>query len=150
MVIRRCSQGHKIFLCKNTSPNAVRVKTFKDGSKETITYASSGYDYFVSVDGSVVKRSDSFKNTENYYVDECKKKHEDGHGRLLIGKHHVINGVATLQSEYPTDSNTIAEIKDFYDKRKIDYSSSESKSELLSRIAPMYSGETEVSKHIKR
>ena len=75
--------------------------------------------------------SDSFANIENYFVSECEKKHEDGHGRLLIGSHHVINGVATLQSEYPTDSNTIAEIKDFYDKRKIDYSSSESKSELL-------------------
>jgi hypothetical protein len=45
--------------------------------------------------------------------------------------------------------NTKEEIQDFYDKRGISYSSSESKSELLSRIVPMMAGDEEVSKHIK-
>ena len=112
MIIRRCSQGHRVRLHRNTTPNAVRQKTYADGTVETLTYPSSGYDYFVEVDGTVVRRSDSFANIENYYVSECAKKHGDGHGRILIGKHHLVNGVATSQEDYPTDANTKAEIKD--------------------------------------
>jgi len=134
MIIRRCSQGHRVRLHRNTTPNAVRTKTYADGTVETLTYPSSRYDYFVEVDGSVVKRSDSFETIEEYFVDECADKHGDGHGRMLIGKHHIINGVATLQSDYPDSDNTKAEIKDFYDKRGISYSNSETKAELLSRI----------------
>jgi hypothetical protein len=134
MIIRRCSQGHRVRLHRNTTPNAVRQKTYADGTVETLTYPSSGYDYFVEVDGTVVRRSDSFANIENYFVDECEKKHEDGHGRVIIGTHHLVNGVATSQADYPTSDNTKAEIKDFYDKRGISYSNSETKSELLSRI----------------
>ena len=145
MIIRRCSQGHRVRLHRNTTPNAVRQKTYADGTVETLTYPSSGYDYFVEVDGTVVKRSDSFKNIEEYFVDECEKKHGDGHGRILIGKHHIINGVATLQSEYPDSDNTKAEIKDFYDKRGISYDDSETKDELLSRIVENFN-----AKHIKK
>ena len=134
MIIRRCSQGHRVRVHRNTTPNAVRTKTYTDGTVETLTYPSKRYDYFVEVDGTVVKRSDSFETVEEYYVDECAKKHGDGHGRFLIGKHHIINGVATLQSDYPSDSNTKNEIKDFYDKRSVSYSDSETKPELLSRI----------------
>jgi len=148
MIVRRCSQGHRIRLHKNTTPSATRVKTYPDGTKETLTYPSS-YDYFVDVDGTVAKKSNSFKVAEEYYVSECAKKHGDGHGRLIVGGHHIINGVATSQSDYPTDANTKDEIKDFYDKRGISYGSSETKSELLSRIVPQYKGTQEVSKHLK-
>ena len=148
MIIRRSSQGYRIRLHKNTTPGAVRTKTYPDGTVETLTYPTSGYEYFVEVDGEVVKRSSTFKNAEIYYVDECAKKYDNGHGRLT-GKHHIVNGVATSQSDYPTESNTVAEIKKFYDIRGISYSSSESKSELLSRIVPQMSGDTEVSKHLK-
>ena len=89
------------------------------------------------------------KTAEEFYVSECAKKHGDGHGRLIVGGHHIINGVATSQSDYPTDANTKDEIKDFYDKRGISYGSSETKSELLSRIVPQYKGTEEVSKHLK-
>tara|TARA_Y100001951_G_scaffold44822_1_gene35412 strand:+ start:441 stop:890 length:450 start_codon:yes stop_codon:yes gene_type:complete len=148
MIVRRCSQGHRVRIHRNTTPGATRIKTYPDGTKETLTYPSS-YDYFVDVDGTVAKKTNSFKTAEEFYVSECAKKHGDGHGRLIIGKHHVINGVATTQSDYPTDSNTKSEIKDFYDKRGISYGSSETKSELLSRIVPQLSGNKEVSKHIK-
>ena len=141
MIIRRCSQGHRVRLHRNTTPNAVRTKTYADGTVETLTYPSSGYDYLVEVDGTVVRRSDSFANIENYFVDECEKKHGDGHGRVIIGKHQLVNGVATSQEDYPTDANTKAEIKDFYDKRGISYGSSETKNELLSRIIPLKDGE---------
>ena len=148
MIVRRCSQGHRVRIHKNTTPGATRTKTYSDGSTETLAYPSS-YDYFVDVDGSVVKKTNSFKTTEEFYVAECAKKHGDGHGRLIVGGHHIINGVATLQSDYPTDSNTKSEIKDFYDKRGVVYGGSESKVELLSRIVPMYKDTEEVSKHLK-
>jgi len=148
MIVRRCSQGHRVRLHRNTTPSATRVKTYPDGSTETLAYPSS-YDYFVDVDGTVAKKSNSFKVAEEYYVSECAKKHGDGHGRLIVGGHHIINGVATSQSDYPTMDNTKAEIQDFYDKRGISYGSSETKSELLSRIVPQMSGTEEVSKHLK-
>ena len=151
MIIRRCSQGHRVRLHRNTTPNAVRTKTYADGTVETLTYPSSGYDYFVEVDGTVVRRSDNFNTIETYFVSKCADKHDDGHGRIIIGQHHFINGVATSQSDYPTSSNTKAEIKDFYDKRGISYSNSESKAELLSRIrGQVHKGEEVVSKHIRR
>ena len=147
MIVRRCSQGHRVRLHRNTTPSATRVKTYPDGTKETLAYPSS-YDYFVDVDGTVAKKSNSFKVAEEYYVSECAKKHGDGHGRLIVGGHHIINGVATSQSDYPTDANTKSEIQDFYDKRGISYGSSETKSELLSRIR-LTSGPIQV-KHIAK
>ena len=148
MIVRRCSQGHRVRVHKNTTPSATRTKTYADGSTETLTYPSS-YDYFVDVDGTVAKKSDSFKVVEEYFVAECAKKHGDGHGRLIVGGHHIINGVATSQSDYPTDANTKSEIKDFYDKRGVVYGSSETKVQLLTRIVPMYQNNKEVSKHLK-
>ena len=144
MIIRKSSQGHRIRLHRNTTPNAVRTKTYADGTVETLTYPSR-YDYFVEVDGEVVKRSDSFETIEEYYVDECAKVYDNGHGRLIVGTHQLINGIATLQSEYPDESNTKAEIKAWYDMRSITYSDSETKAELLSRIVENFN-----AKHIKK
>jgi hypothetical protein len=148
MIIRRCSQGHRVRIHKNTTPGATRTKTYADGSTEALTYPSS-YNYFVDVDGTVSKKSNSFKVIEEFFVAECAKKHGDGHGRIIVGGHHIINGVATSQTDYPTDANTKSEIKNFYDKRGVTYGNSETKSKLLSRIVPMYSGSKEVSKHLK-
>ena len=144
MIIRKSSQGHRIRLHKNTTPGATRTKTYPDGTVETLTYPSS-YDYFVEVDGEVVKRSDSWDTIEEHYVDECAKLYDNGHGRLIIGKHQVIGGIATLQSEYPDESNTKAEIKAWYDLRSISYDDSETKAELLSRIVENFN-----AKHIKK
>jgi hypothetical protein len=125
-----------------------KVQSGSSRKGRTLTYPSS-YNYFVDVDGSIAKKTNSFQTAEEFFVDECAKKHGDGHGRLIVGGHHIINGVATLQADYPTDANTKAEVKDFYDKRGVAYGGSETKSELLSRIVPMYKGTTEVSKHLK-
>ena len=145
MIIRKSSQGHRIRLHRNTTPGVTRTKTYPNGTVETLTYPSSRYDYFVEVDGEVVKRSDSFETIEEYYVDECAKLYDNGHGRLLIGKHQVIGGIATLQSEFPDESNTKAEIKAWYDLRSISYNDSETKAELLSRIVENFN-----AKHIKK
>ena len=150
MILRRSSQGSRVRLHRNTSPGATRTKKYKDGATETLAYPSS-YKYFVDVDGEVVKKSNSFKSAEEYYVDECAKKYDNGHGRLVIGKHHLINNVATSQSDYPTSSNTKSEIKNFFDIRNIEYGSDETKDELLFRIQDNYdeSG-SHVSKIIRR
>jgi len=133
MILRRCSQGHRIRVHRNTTPSVIRVKKYADGTTETLAYPSS-YKYFVDVDGKVSKKTNSFKVAEEYYVDECAKKHGNGHGRLIIGTHQIINGVATTQLDYPTGSNTKTQIKNFYDKRGIIYKNNETKKELLSRI----------------
>lgn len=150
MILRRSSQGSRVRLHRNTSPGATRTKKYRDGSTETLAYPSS-YKYFVDVDGEVVKKSNSFKAAEEYYVDECAKKYNNGHGRLVIGKHHLVNNVATSQSDYPTSSNTKSEIKNFFDIRNIEYSSDETKEELLFKIQDNYdeSG-NHVSKTIRR
>ena len=150
MIIRRSSQGYRVRLHRNTSPGATRTKKYKDGTTETLAYPSS-YTYFVDVDGEVVKKSNSFKTAEEYCVSECAKKYDNGHGRLLIGKHHLINNVATSQSEYPTSANTKNDIKAFYDIRSIEYEASEKKEELLSRIQDNYDEAGNlVSKTIRR
>ena len=100
MIIRKSSQGHRIRLHRNTTPGVTRTKTYPNGTVETLTYPSR-YDYFVEVDGEVVKRSDSFKTIEEHYVDECAKVYDNGHGRLVVGTHQLINGIDTFQSEYP-------------------------------------------------
>ena len=150
MILRRSSQGHRIRLHRNTSPGATRTKKYKDGTTETLAYPSS-YKYFIDVDGEVVKKSNSFKTIEEHYVNECAKKYDNGHGRLVIGKHHLINNVATSQSDYPTSSNTKSEIKSFFDIRNIEYDSNETKEELLFKIQDNYdeSG-NHVSKTIRR
>tara|TARA_R100000315_G_C5144284_1_gene82499 strand:- start:97 stop:501 length:405 start_codon:yes stop_codon:yes gene_type:complete len=133
MIIRRSSQGERIRIHRNTTPGATRTKTYPDGSTETLTYPSS-YTYFVEVDGEILKKSNSFKTIEEFYVDECAKKYDNGHGRLIIGTHKIINFIATSPNEIPTDSNTKDEIKTFLDSRDISYESSDTKAELLARI----------------
>ena len=144
MIIRKSSQGHRIRLHRNTTPGVTRTKTYPNGTVETLPYPSR-YDYFVEVDGEVVKRSNRFETIEEHYVDECAKVYDNGHGRLVVGTHQLINGIATLQSEYPDESNTKAEIKAWYDMRSISYTDSETKAELLSRIVENFN-----AKHIKK
>ena len=133
MIVRRCSQGHRVRIYRNTTPGISSTKKYKDGSTEVLTYPSS-YSYFVEVDGNVEKKTNSFKTAEEFYDAECVKKHSDNHGRLVIGKHHLVNNVATSQSDYPTDSNTKSEIQDFFNVRNINYSASDTKAELLNKI----------------
>ena len=133
MIVRRCSQGHRVRIYRNTTPGMTRTKKYSDDSTETLTYPSS-YNYFVEVDDSVEKKTNSFKTAEEFYNAECAKKHADPHGRLIIGGHHLINGVATSQSEYPTADNSKSEIKSFYDMRNVGYSTGDTKAVLLNRI----------------
>jgi hypothetical protein len=95
MIVRRCAKGHDVVLHKNTKPEMVKTVQMSDGTISTLTYPSSAKDYFLWVDGEIVKRSDSFITCEEEYVKECAKKHLDGHGRMDIIKHKLVNNVVT-------------------------------------------------------
>ena len=136
MIIRRCSQGHRIRIHRNATPGVTRTKKYHDGSTETLTYPSS-YNYFIDVDGSIEKKTNSFKTAEEFYNDECAKKHSDTHGRLIIGKTKLINGVATVKDDYPSASNTKDAIKEFLSVRNIEYSESDTKDALLVKVSEL-------------
>ena len=130
MVIRRSSQGENIRIYRNTSPGATKIRKYSDGSTQSVEYPSS-YTYFVTVEGSVAKKTNSFKVAEEFYTDECKKKYDNVHGRITIGKHKMIGKVCTAKEDYPTSSNTKDEIKSFLDIRGTNYESDSTKSQLL-------------------
>ena len=91
MIVRRCAQGHDVVIHKNNKPGMAKKIKLADESFITLTYPSSAKDYFLFVDGEIVKRSDSFETIEEEYVKECSKKHSDGHGRIDIVKHKLEN-----------------------------------------------------------
>ena len=92
MLIRKSSQGHDLKLYRNTTPSSTRTKKYPDGTTETLTYPSR-YKYFLTFNGEVIKRSDSWDTIEQAYVDKCEDEHGGGTGRMLIGKHELVNNV---------------------------------------------------------
>ena len=136
MVIRRSSQGENIRIYRNTTPSSTRVRRYSDGTTQSVEYPSS-YTYFVSVEGEVLKKTNSLKVAEEFYTDECKKKYDNVHGRIQVGKHKMIGKVCTGKEDYPTSSNTKSEIKSFLDIRSIKYESDSTKSELLDIVTKL-------------
>ena len=92
MLIRKSSKGHDLKLYKNTTPGATRTKKYPNGTTETLTYPSSKI-YFLTFNGDVVQRSDNFNTIEQAYVDKCEAEHGGGTGRMIIGKHELVNHV---------------------------------------------------------
>jgi len=92
MLVRKCGQNHDIAIFKNTKPNMVKKIQMADESVITITYPNSK-DYFVLVDGMIVKRTDSFQTAEECYLEEKGKKNITGHGRIDIVKHKLIENI---------------------------------------------------------
>ena len=92
MLIRKSSQGHDLKLYRNTTPNITRTKKYPDGTTETLAYPTSKK-YFLTFNGNVIQRSDNWNTIEQAYVDKCKDEHGGGTGRMLIGKHELINNV---------------------------------------------------------
>tara|TARA_R100000697_G_C5447573_1_gene196774 strand:- start:426 stop:716 length:291 start_codon:yes stop_codon:yes gene_type:complete len=92
MLIRKSSKSHDLKLYRNTNPGAIRTKTFPDKSTETVTYPTSG-SYFLMLDGKLIKQSDDWNSIEQSYVDECQSLHGGGSGRMLLGKHKLVQNV---------------------------------------------------------
>jgi len=97
MIVRRCSHGHDIVLHKNNKPGMIKQIKLADSSMSTITYPSDSKDYFLWVDGNIIKRSDSFKTCEDEFVKQCAKEHSGGHGRIDIVKHKLINSKVVMR-----------------------------------------------------
>ena len=91
MIVRRCAYGHDVVIHKNNKPGMTKKIKLANESFSTLTYPSSAKDYFLFVDGEIVKISESFKTIEEEYVKECGKKHSGGQGRIDIIKHKLIN-----------------------------------------------------------
>jgi len=97
MLVRRCSQGNDIALYKNTKPGMLKTVQLKNKDTIQFTYPSAAKDYFVLIDGEIVKRSDSFKVCEEYYVDHCEENCGQSHGRIDIVKHKLVYNQVTLR-----------------------------------------------------
>ena len=97
MIVRRCAHNHDVVLHKNTKPGMTKAIKLADGEMSTLTYPSAAKDYFLWVDGSITKRTDSFKICEEEFVKECAKKHSDGHGRIDIVQHKLVNNKVTMR-----------------------------------------------------
>ena len=91
MIVRRCAQGHDVVIHRNNKPGMKKTIQLANGDMSTLTYPSAAKDYFLWVDGEIVKRSDSFKTIEEEYVKEIAKKRNDGHGRIDIFKNKINN-----------------------------------------------------------
>jgi len=90
MIIRYAYDNDVVIHLNNKKGMTKKVK-LADGTLITLTYPTSKK-YFLRNGESIIKKSDSFKTIEEEYVKECKKlKDSDGHGRIDIVKHKLIN-----------------------------------------------------------
>jgi len=133
MIIRKSSKGYNIVLYRNSTPGVTRIKTYHDGNEIELTYPTS-YKYFITIDDSIVKRTNSWETAEVFYTEECEKKGYTSHGRAIVGEHVMLGQIITIESEFPDSINTKSEIKDFMDLRNIKYKSNDTKSTLLANI----------------
>ena len=92
MLVRKCTKGHKIYIFK---PRTKENVSYKFSDTETVCFDAQNKSYIVTSDGAVVKRTDSWITAQSSYTEECKKEHSDVIGSIEIGKHTLVNGVAT-------------------------------------------------------
>ena len=93
MLVRKCAKNHKVYIFK---PRTKEKVSYKFNEEETVSFDAQNKSYIVISDGAVVKRSDSWITAQSSYDIECKKHHKDTVGSIKIGKHTLINGVATV------------------------------------------------------
>ena len=94
MLIRKSSQGHDLKLYRNTTPGATRTKNYSDGTTEALAYPASKK-YFLVFNGEIIQRSDNWNTIEQAYVDKCDDEHGGGKGRMIVGKHKIVNNIIT-------------------------------------------------------
>ena len=120
MIVRRCSQGHRVRLHRNTTKGAKRTKTYPDGSTETLTYPSS-YDYFVEAESLIadarlkLKETETIKddNPEIYYagfLSDARKEFCEANVTLAIISGKALPYPADLEVDATDYLNGIAEV----------------------------------------
>ena len=92
MLVRKNAQDYDVAIYYNKAPG---MKKFISKDKQ-ITYPASKK-YFLIVDGSITKKSDSFETIEKEYVKSVATKTADGHGRFDIVKHKLVKNKVTLR-----------------------------------------------------
>ena len=87
MLVRKCAKGNKVYIFKPRTKENVTYK-FSD---ETISFDAQNKSYIVVSDGAVVKRSNSWITAQSAFLKESKDEIQ----KLEIGKHTLVNGIAT-------------------------------------------------------
>ena len=87
MLVRKCAKGSKVYIFKPRTRENVTYK-FSD---ETISFDAQNKSYIVVSDGAVVKRSNSWITAQSAFLKESKDEIQ----KLEIGKHTLVNGIAT-------------------------------------------------------
>ena len=87
MLVRKCAKGSKVYIFKPRTKENVTYK-FSD---ETISFDAQNISYIVVSDGAVVKRSNSWITAQSAFLKESKDEIQ----KLEIGKHTLVNGIAT-------------------------------------------------------
>ena len=87
MLVRKCAKGNKVYIFKPRTKENVTYK-FSD---ETISFDAQNKSYIVVSDGAVVKRTDSWITAQSAFLKESK----DDIQELEVGKHTLVNGIAT-------------------------------------------------------
>lgn len=87
MLVRKCAKGKKVYIFKPRTKENVTY-TF---DSETISFDAQNKKYIVVSDGAVIKRTNSFVTAQSSFL----KKAGDEIKELKIGKHRLLNGVAT-------------------------------------------------------
>ena len=87
MLVRKCAKGSKVYIFKPRTKENVTYKF----SNETISFDAQNKSYIVVSDGAVVKRSNSWITAQSAFLKESKDEIQ----KLEIGKHTLVNGIAT-------------------------------------------------------
>jgi len=87
MLVRKCAKGNKVYIFKPRTKENVIYK-FSD---ETISFDAQNKSYIVVSDGAVVKRTDSWITAQSAFL----KESQDDIQKLEVGKHTLVNGIAT-------------------------------------------------------
>jgi hypothetical protein len=82
-VIIRKSKNDRVTLHKNTKPGMSKRYPLVSGDITILTYPSDKKDYFVVLDGAIVKRSDSFATAEKEFTELT------GEERMDLFKHRL-------------------------------------------------------------
>ena len=90
MIIRRCSLDHDIVIHRNNKRGVTKTIQLSDGTLKSLEYPNA-YDYFLVVNGEIVKKSNSFEVVETAYVNKCTEIHGSSQGRIDLVKHKLVN-----------------------------------------------------------
>ena len=90
MLVRRCAKGHKIYIFRPRSTGTATL-SYKFSDDETVGFATQNKKYIVVNDGAVVKRTDSWITAQSAFL----KESQDDIQKLEVGKHTLVNGIAT-------------------------------------------------------